>query len=84
MKQITIIEDNKALSDGIVLALKSEEYSFRQCHTLKEFDFKEKADLIILDINLPDGNGFTFLRRLRQSSSVPVIIPHTSQPKNCR
>ena len=74
MKRITIIEDNKALSDGIVLALKSEEYSFRQCHSLKEFDFKEKADLIILDINLPDGNGFTFLRRLRQSSSVPVII----------
>ncbi len=74
MKHITIIEDNKALSDGIVLALKSEEYSFRQCHTLKEFDFKEMADLIILDINLPDGNGFTFLRRLRQSSSVPVII----------
>ena len=74
MKRIIIIEDNKALSDGIVLALKSEEYSFRQCHALKEFDFKEKADLIILDINLPDGNGFTFLRRLRQSSSVPVII----------
>ena len=35
---------------------------------------EEPTDLIILDINLPDGSGFDFLKKLRQTSDVPVII----------
>ena len=31
-------------------------------------------DLIILDINLPDGSGFDLLKKIRRDSSVPVII----------
>lgn len=33
-----------------------------------------RFDLIILDINLPDGNGPDFLKELRKASAVPVII----------
>ena len=74
MKHITIIEDDIGLNNGIVLALKKEEYTFRQLYRLSDFKPSDPADLIILDINLPDGNGFDFLRKLRMTSDVPVII----------
>lgn len=74
MKYITIIEDDVTLNNGIVLALKGLDYAFRQHYTIGEFDPTDQTDLIILDINLPDGNGFDFLKKLRRSSNVPVII----------
>ena len=74
MKNITIIEDNMALNNGIALALKNAGYTFRQLHKLGDFNEAEHTDLIILDINLPDGNGFDFLKKLRETSSVPVVI----------
>ena len=74
MKRITIIEDDMALNNGIAIALRSPEYTFRQLYTLGSFSQEEQTDLIILDINLPDGNGFDFLKKLRQSSDIPVII----------
>lgn len=77
MHNILIVEDDTALSNGIALALKSEELFFVQCHTIAsaqksvaEIDFA----LIILDVNLPDGNGLDFLRELREVSVVPVIM----------
>ncbi len=74
MKQIVIIEDDEALNHGIAMALKRDDLSFHQCFRLGDYKEGEKADLIILDVNLPDGNGFDFLKRLRQKSTVPVIV----------
>ena len=74
MKHITIIEDDIALNNGIVFALKNDEYTFRQIYRLSEFVKNEPVDLIILDVNLPDGNGFDFLKKLRKTYDVPVIM----------
>ena len=74
MKDITIIEDDVALNNGIALALKNEGYTFRQYYTLQEYNSDEATDLIILDINLPDGNGFDLLKKIRRESDLPVII----------
>lgn len=74
MKDITIIEDDAALNNGIVLALKNEGYTFHQYYTLQEYSGDEATDLIILDINLPDGNGFDLLKKIRRESDLPVII----------
>ncbi|MEG1067056.1 MAG: response regulator transcription factor [Anaerovoracaceae bacterium] len=84
MYNVLIIEDDEKLNDGIMLALKSEELVFRQCYTIEEANkvISEPAecfnvsrvDLIILDINLPDGNGLDFLRELRKTQSTPVIL----------
>ncbi|WP_294490017.1 response regulator transcription factor [uncultured Ruminococcus sp.] len=74
MKHITIIEDDTGLNNGIVLALKREGYAFRQLYRLGEFNEAEQTDLIILDINLPDGSGFDLLREIRRTSDTPVII----------
>lgn len=76
-KNILIIEDDKKLNDGIRLALGGEDYWFEQCRLLSEARAllrKIRTDLILLDVNLPDGNGIDFLREIRRSSQVPVIL----------
>ena len=74
MFDITIIEDDYALNNGISLALKSCGYHTEQLYKLSDFKKDRKTNLIILDINLPDGNGFAFLKDLRTTSNVPVVI----------
>jgi DNA-binding response OmpR family regulator len=77
MFNILIIEDDKALSDGIVLSLKDNNYLLLQAHNIaaaKEFLKNDSISLIILDINLPDGNGLDFLREIRKTYRFPVII----------
>lgn len=74
MKRIAIIEDDQGLNNGIAMALNRENYIFYQYNALSEVKAPESMDLIILDINLPDGNGFEFLKNLRTYSDVPVII----------
>lgn len=72
--KIAVIEDDKGLNNGIMLALKQENYEFYPCYSLKEAEHLRDVDLIILDLNLPDGNGLDYLKKLRQHSHVPVLI----------
>lgn len=77
IKKILVVEDDIALSYGITLALKDREFSFIQVKDLRTARLNVETihfDLIILDINLPDGSGLEFLKELRKSSAVPVII----------
>lgn len=74
MLHIAIIEDDKGLNDGIVLALKQHDFTFSQYYTLKEAKGVSAADLVVLDINLPDGNGFEFLESFRKDSDIPIIV----------
>ena len=77
MDHILIVEDDRALSQGIRLALDQAGRQFTQCHTLREAEEALAAhppQLVILDLNLPDGNGLDLLRRLRASSPLPVLI----------
>ncbi|WP_242823011.1 response regulator transcription factor [Syntrophobotulus glycolicus] len=65
------------MSAGIALALKDSEFTFVRAKNLAEAGQHIQSaafDLIILDLNLPDGNGLDFLKTLRRSSAVPVII----------
>lgn len=77
MTNILLIEDDRTLSDGIVLAMKGQDLTFRQAYTFQEgiAAYGENSyDLILLDINLPDGNGYDFLRKIREDSQVPVLM----------
>ena len=77
MNKILILEDDRKLNDGIRLALRREDCTFLQCQTIeeaRELLKKEKVRLILLDLNLPDGNGLDFLQEIRAKSAVPVII----------
>ena len=76
-EKLLIVEDDKKLNDGIRLALKNDAYFFYQCRTLqeaRELLKKEDITLVLLDVNLPDGNGIDFVREIRKNSQVPIIL----------
>lgn len=75
--KLMIVEDDKALAKGIELALSEKENEITVCYDLKtaeEMWESENADLVILDVNLPDGSGYDFLAFVKESSKVPVIL----------
>ncbi len=77
MANILIVEDDIALNNGIVLTLKQENFVFMQAFNVKQAKEqldKNHVDLIILDINLPDGNGFELCQDIRKTSAVPIIF----------
>lgn len=77
MMVIQIVEDDRALSDGIVLALKEQGLKFIQDVTVKsakESYGAETPELIILDVNLPDGSGYDYLKWVREHSQLPVLM----------
>jgi len=77
MYQILLVEDDKALAMGIEFTLKEKGYKVLIAETLEEgknsYD-KESIDLILLDINLPDGSGYDLCRYIRTSSDVPIVF----------
>ena len=76
MPNILLVEDDDALSEGIALALRAQG-TVRRCPTLAE---ARKAlglagfDLMILDINLPDGSGLALLRERPAGDRTPVLV----------
>lgn len=77
MKRILIVEDDSALSVGLCRALKSEETETIAAESLrkaKEQLAKCEISLAILDVNLPDGNGFDFLPFIKNTYGIPVIM----------
>ncbi|MBQ5318851.1 MAG: response regulator transcription factor [Oscillospiraceae bacterium] len=77
MKKILIVEDDSTLSSGLCRALKNEEtetVASENLHTAKEHLTKNSFSLVILDVNLPDGNGFDFLPYIKNEYGIPVIM----------
>ena len=76
---IQIVEDDRSLSDGIEITLTDGENTFHKEYTIADAKagFSKYGDnlvLIILDINLPDGIGYDYLKYVRETSNVPVLI----------
>lgn len=77
MKQILIIEDDSDLSRGLCLALNNPEVQCIPCCDLASARRKmqeETCDMVLLDINLPDGNGLEFLREIKAERNIPVVL----------
>lgn len=74
---ILIIEDESGIADTITYALNTEGFSSHWSATGNDglyFLANNTVDLLVLDLGLPDINGFDLLKELRKSSTVPVII----------
>lgn len=71
---ILIVEDDIALNNGIALSLNGDRAI--QAYSIAEAKCKldTSVDLIILDINLPDGSGIDLCREIRKTSSIPIIF----------
>ncbi|MDD2402720.1 MAG: response regulator transcription factor, partial [Clostridia bacterium] len=77
MNHILIVEDDIALSNGIILALKDDNCVFIQAYdiaTAKKQMKSNSFDLMILDVNLPDGKGLELLADVKKAVALPVII----------
>ena len=77
MKRILLIEDDAPLGRGICLAISSGEQEMTLCRTLaqgRQALAEGSFDLLILDVNLPDGSGLDLLTQLRAVSRLPVLM----------
>lgn len=77
MKRILVVEDDWELNQGISYALEKEQYDVSSAHSIKEAKSlyeKKEVDLILLDVNLPDGEGFEFCRNIKQNRELPVLF----------
>lgn len=74
---ILIVEDDRPLAGGLCRALQNDSTETVDCHTLQEANrlLGETAfDLVVLDVNLPDGNGFDFLQEIKKIYDTSVIM----------
>lgn len=78
MSRILLLEDDEVLGRGICMALETPNCTVTHCSTrLQAIKILQGVvfDLLILDINLPDGSGLELLRTLRQNgTSTPAIL----------
>lgn len=78
---ILVVEDNRELNEALCYALEKEGYRAVPAFSLQEAKakFEEWKDrqmpqLLIQDVNLPDGEGFTFCRWIKKQGEIPVLF----------
>ncbi len=77
MKKIFIVEDDKSIRDELAKLLKNAGYLTEALTDFKEPTEKilsANADLLLLDINLPELNGEIILKEIRSNSDIPIIM----------
>jgi DNA-binding response OmpR family regulator len=75
--QILIVEDERTISEPLAKLLAREGFNANVAATVADALAKfaaDKPDLILLDLNLPDGDGRDVAREIRRSSGVPIIM----------
>lgn len=77
MQKILVVEDDRELNGALCYALGRAGYSVVSAFSLREarmcFD-EEELLLILLDVNLPDGEGFDFCRWVKAQKDIPVLF----------
>lgn len=72
---ILLIEDNDSLVDGLVYSFREKGYDIRAVKTLEDAKNNiNKVDLIILDVTLPDGDGFTFYKEYIKGNIKTIFL----------
>lgn len=77
MKHIFLVEDDNAIAKNLTLLLHAE--GFRITHAATHRDalaalIENEFDLALIDISLPDGNGFTVCTQIKQTRDIPIIF----------
>lgn len=81
MKRILLVEDDREISRNLTLLLKAEGFAVTHAPTqaeaaslLAESPAENSYDLALVDISLPDGNGFAVCTEVKQTRDIPVIF----------
>ncbi len=75
--EILLVEDNEMVAKGLIYSLEQKGYQVIHKANVKstiEFLEKKKVELVILDISLPDGNGFNLYRESIKQKEIPTIF----------
>ncbi len=75
--KILVVDDEREIADLIEVYLRNEDYRTVKCYTGREalqYAEKEEMDLAVLDIMLPDVNGFTICQKIREKYTYPIIM----------
>lgn len=77
MSRILLLEDDLSLINGLFFVFQKQGFTLEIARTLKEAEElweDGRYELLVLDVSLPDGTGFEFCQKVRQSSKVPIIF----------
>lgn len=77
MKKILLVEDSDSIILGLKYSLEQENFNVKVTKTeedTKKIIEKEDFDLILLDITLPDGNGFNICKFVKERKDIPIIF----------
>lgn len=76
MIHILLLEDDETITFGITSALARKGFEVTACSTLEQAKetFSGKFQLILLDLNLPDGSGYEFCQWVKKHMDIPVIF----------
>ena len=77
MIKVLLVEDNNSIILGLEYLFKEEKFTYNitknKRDTLNLLD-KESFDIVLLDVSLPDGNGFDICKYIKQKKNIPVIF----------
>ena len=77
MQRILVVEDDRELNRGICYALEKEGYGTESAYLVSEAKniyLREDIQLALLDVNLPDGDGFSLCKELREKKQILVLF----------
>ena len=77
MNTILLLEDDLSLCRGLEFALQRQGFALQTARTLAQANVlwaNGSFDLLVLDVTLPDGSGFDFCKKVRQTSRVPILF----------
>ena len=77
MKKILLVEDNEIIIKGLKYSLEQEGFEITPAKSVYDAKIKlenNKYNLIILDVMLPDGNGFELCKYIKEREKTPVIF----------
>lgn len=75
--KLLLVEDDKAIVLGLEYSLKQEGFEVTVCYNAANAISKiskEIFDIALIDISLPDGNGFDICRKMKETTDTPVIF----------
>ena len=76
-KKICLVEDDKTIAKNLIRLLQSEGFAVGHAGTQREASAmlaESRFDMALVDISLPDGNGFAVCTEIQQTQNIPVIF----------
>ena len=75
--KVLLVEDNYSIAKGLIYAFEQNEFEVKYAKSISEASKllnEEKFNIMILDVMLPDGNGFEFYKKIKEEHFTPTIF----------